>query len=94
MHHGYLRLMRFDQGDTHYDWNGYGQAANQYDRNGNDQDINQYCTYGYDHQGDNQCNRYGYEQADNKNYDVNRDIVSNQRHQFFGNGTYININCF
>ena len=78
------------------------RANDQYGGNGYGQTGSQYCRYGYEHLADYQYRRNernhktndqygecGSDQADNEGYRVNRRIGSNQRHHFYGNGSYI-----
>ena len=91
------------QADNQYDESGYDHADSQCGRYGHDhQSDNQYDRYGYDHQADYQCSGHecnhrtvdhyggcGSDQADNEGYGVSRRIGSNQRHHFYGDGSFI-----
>ena len=71
--------------------NGYGQADSQYGRYGYDNQADyQYSGNGCDHWADVQYGGCGSDRANNVGCGINRPISSNQRHYFYGNGSYTN----
>ena len=81
----------YDHADSKSGRYGYDhQADDQYDGNGYDYGDSQCGRYGYDHQADNQYDRYGYDRQ--TDYQCNGHkcrIGNNQRHHFYGDGSFI-----